>query len=101
MGSIGAETVDELDRITVERKELQAYRDLFASLEKISIDRCPRHIRLGFHGNKNQFIVSTMFKGGVLDFTGERLKDALEKCAECFFEPQQLKAIKQATNAAL
>ena len=101
MGSIGAETVDELDRITVERKELQAYRDLFASLEKISIDRCPRHIRLGFHGNKNQFIVSTMFKGGVLDFTGERLKDALEKCAECFFEPQQLKVIKQAANAAL
>ena len=101
MGNIGAETVDELDRITVERKELQAYRDLFASLEKISIDRCPRHIRLGFHGNKNQFIVSTMFKGGVLDFTGERLKDALEKCAGCFFEPQQLKVIKQVTNAAL
>ena len=101
MGSIGAETVDELDRITVERKELQAYRDLFASLEKISINRCPRHIRVGFHGNKNQFIVSTMFKGGVLDFTGERLKDALEKYAECFFEPQQLGAIKQATNAAL
>ena len=101
MGSIGAETVDELDRITVERKELQAYRDLFASLEKISINRCPRHIRVGFHGNKNQFIVSTMFKGGVLDFTGERLKDALEKCVGCFFEPQQLKVIKQAANAAL
>ena len=101
MGNIGAETVDELDRITVERKELQAYRDLFASLEKISINRCPKHIRVGFHGNKNQFIVSTMFKGGVLDFTGERLKDALEKCAECFFEPQQLKVIKQAANAAL
>jgi len=101
MGSIGAETVDELDRITVERKELQVYRDLFASLEKISVNRCPRHIRVGFHGNKNQFIVSTMFKGGVLDFTGERLKDALEKYAECFFEPQQLESIKQATNAAL
>ena len=101
MGNIGAETVDELDRITVERKELQAYRDLFASLEKISINRCPEYIRAGFHSKKNQFIVSTRFKGGVLDFTGERLKDALEKCAECFFEPQQLRAIKQAANAAL
>ena len=101
MGSIGAETVDELDRITVERKELQAYRDLFASLEKISINRCPEHIWIGFHGKKNQFRASTRFKGGVLDFTGERLKDALEKCAECFFEPQQLKVIRQATNAAL
>ena len=99
MGSIGAETVDELDRITVERKELQVYRDLFASLEKISINRYPEYIWVAFHSKKNQFIVSTRFKGGVLDFTGERLKDALEKCVGCFFEPRQLESIKRTTNA--